>query len=252
MAATRHRTRGDAKLAHPERLPAISGVAETFTPPPEPVATDGCVHRLKHVTIGRKKQRRLEIVFYNGSVTEVDARACLLGTFTGMTPSGAAGALDAVTEGAIAELIGLNISGSHTGEIFILPMARREIRAEVGVFAGMRQFDEFKPVASPPPGGRGTLANIHSRHVPALEIAAENAARMLARTFNRKPTLPVRCVPQDAPFLPAHSRAFSRPIPNPRSSLFTAKPLRRPRRAVKHGPLHRKRVDTEVAKRGGL
>ena len=182
VADTRKRTRGDTAMSHPERLRAIFGGTEAFTPPVDTAARDGYVHRLEQVTIGRKKQRRLEIAFYNGSITDVTARAYVLGTFTGVTPSGASGALDALMNGAIADLIGHNMFGSRNGEVFILPLARREVRAEVGVFVGMGQFDEFKPVPSPPPGGRGTQAYMHNLHVPALEIAAENAARMLART----------------------------------------------------------------------
>lgn len=184
VATTRKRTRGEAAMSHPERLRAIFGGAEPFTPPATPAAAaaEGYVHRLEQVTIGRKKQRRLEVAFYNGSITDVTARAYVLGTFTGVTPTGASGALDVLMNGAIADLIGHNMFGSRTGEVFILPLARREVRAEIGVFVGMGQYDEFKPVPSPPPGGRGTQAYMHRLHVPVLEIAAENAARMLART----------------------------------------------------------------------
>ncbi len=185
VAATRQRTRGAAPMNHPQRLRAIFNAPEPFTPPQEPATIEtagGYLHRLEQVTIGRKKQRRLEVAFYNGSITDVNARAYVLGTFAGVTPSGAAGALDALMDGAIAELIGHNMFGSSTGEVFILPLARREVRAEIGVFIGMGQYDEFKPAPSPPPGGRGTQAYMHRQHVPALEIATENAARMLART----------------------------------------------------------------------
>lgn len=185
VAQTLTRTRGPASMNHPERLRAIFGGAESFTPTPEAGSTageGGYVHRLEQVTIGRKKQRRLEVAFYNGSITDVNARAYVLGTFIGVTPSGASGALDALMDGAITELIGHNMFGSRTGEVFVLPLARREVRAEVGVFVGMGPYDCFKPVASPPPGGRGTQAYLHGQQVPALEIAAENAARMLART----------------------------------------------------------------------
>jgi pimeloyl-ACP methyl ester carboxylesterase len=185
VAETRNRTRGGTRMSHTERLRAIFAAPEAFSPPQDAAATDtqgGYVHRLEQVTIGRKRQRRFEVAFYNGSITDVTARAYVLGTFSGVTPSGAASALDQLMGGAITELIGDNMFGSRTGEIFILPLARREVRAEVGVFVGMGQYDEFKPVPSPAPGGRGTQAYIHTQHIPALEIAAENAARMLTRT----------------------------------------------------------------------
>lgn len=185
VAETLHRTRGPARMDHRQRLQAIFGSPQSFTPPQEPATVKtggGYIHRLERVTIGRKRQRRLEIAFYNGSITDVTARAYVLGTFTGVTPSGAAAALDTLMGGAITALIGNNMFGSRQGEVFILPLARREVRAEVGVFVGLGLYDEFKPVPSPPPGGTGTRAFLHGRHVPALEIAAENAARMLART----------------------------------------------------------------------
>ncbi|MDA1316177.1 MAG: CHAT domain-containing protein [Acidobacteria bacterium] len=170
-------------MSNPQRLRAVFGVPESFTPPPEAAEPElGYLHRLDQVTIGRRKQRRLEVEFYNGSITDVTARAYVLGTFTGVTPTGAAGALDELMNGAIADLIGHNMFGSRSGEVFIMPLARREVRAEVAVFVGMGQYDEFKPAPSPAPGGRGTEAFMHRQHVPALEIAAENAVRMLTRT----------------------------------------------------------------------
>ncbi len=185
VAETRSQTRGNAEINQQQQLRMIFGEPETFAPPVVGTAVglrDNYVHRLNHVTIGRKKQRRLEIAFYQGSITDVTARAYVLGTFTGVTPTGAAGAVDVLMEGAIAELIGHNMFGSRLGEVFVLPLARRQVRAEIGVFVGLGVFDEFKAQPSPPPGGSGTQAYLHAWHVPALEIAAENAARMLART----------------------------------------------------------------------
>lgn len=185
VAETRARTRGGAAMSHPERLRAIFGAPEPFAPPADTGAVEsegGYIHRLEQVTIGRKKQRRFEVAFYHGSITDVRTHTYVLGTFTGVTPSGASAVLDTLMGGAIAELIGHNMFGSRVGEVFMLPLARREVRAEMGLFVGMGQFDEFKPVPAPAPGGRGTQAYIHGTHVPALEIAAENAARMLART----------------------------------------------------------------------
>ncbi|MBL9126343.1 MAG: alpha/beta fold hydrolase, partial [Verrucomicrobiales bacterium] len=180
VAETRSRLRSATALGHPERLRALFGAPESFQPPTS--ATAEYEHRLEQVTIGRKTQRRLEIAFYHGSITDVTARAYLLGTFSGVTPSGASAALDNLMGGAIGDLMGHNMFGSRTGEVFILPLARRELRAEVGLFVGLGAYDEFKLAPSPAPGGRRTQAYIHRQHVPALEIASENAARLLART----------------------------------------------------------------------
>lgn len=190
VAETRRRARGGSPIPYHERTRILFGAPESALEAPQRQAepeTSGsggtcCTHRLEQVTIGRKKQRRLEVQFYRGSITEVDARAYVLGTFSGVTPSGAAGALDQLMEGAINEIIGHNMFGSRTGEVFILPLARREVKAEIGVFVGLGEYDLFKAQPSPANGDANTQTYIHSRHVPALEIAAENAARMLART----------------------------------------------------------------------
>ncbi len=184
VALTRSRARAGAELSHPERLRAIFGAPESMASVvvEAPQSAGGYLHRLEQVTIGRKKQRRLEVAFYNGSITDVNARAYVLGTFSGVTPTGAAAALDVLMDGAIAELIGSNMFGSRTGEVFMLPLSRREVRAEVGLFVGMGQYNDFKAVPSPASTGRGTETFVHRQHVPALEIAAENGARLLART----------------------------------------------------------------------
>jgi hypothetical protein len=187
VATSLYRTRPPQDLSHAERLRILFGGPVSVVPAPEAVAgppAGSYLPRLEQVTIGRRKQRRLEVAFYNGSITDVSARAYVLGTFLGVTPSGAAGALDALMDGAIAELVGHNMFGSRTGEVFILPLAQREVRAEMGVFVGMGSYDKFKAVTSPAPqvGARGTRFYLHGQHVPALEIAAENAARMMART----------------------------------------------------------------------
>lgn len=126
---------------------------------------------------------------YNGSITDVDARAYVLGTFSGVAPTGAAGALDKLMDGALAEIIGGNMFGSRTGEVFILPLGRRAVRAETAVFVGLGAHDEFKTVPVPPThgdkdacGASLTSQYINDWHIPVLEIAAENAMRTLART----------------------------------------------------------------------
>jgi len=175
-------------MTHAQRLAVLFGEPSVVPArAADPVAAESPrrdLPRLEQVTVGRRKLRRLEVAFYRGSITDVSARAYVLGTFLGVTPSGAAGALDSLMDGAISELLGHNMFGSRTGEVFILPLAQREVRAEMGVFVGMGSYDKFKAAESPPPqaGSRGTRFHLHRQHVPALEIAAENAARMLART----------------------------------------------------------------------
>lgn len=188
VAGSLAQSRAPGLMTHAQRLGVLFGEPSVVPArAADPVAAESArryLPRLEQVTVGRRKLRRLEVAFYRGSITDVSARAYVLGTFLGVTPSGAAGALDSLMDGAISELLGHNMFGSRTGEVFILPLAQREVRAEMGVFVGMGSYDKFKTAESPPPqaGSRGTRFHLHGQHVPALEIAAENAARMLART----------------------------------------------------------------------
>ncbi len=187
VAAVRHRAIGGAgTLSQHERLRIIFGASEALVLPEKkaaPSSATGRTHDFENVVIGRKKQRRLEICLYNGSITDVNARAYVMGTFPGVTPTGAARSLDELMGGAIREITSQNMFRSGTGEIFILPLARRMVRAETAVFVGLGAFDAFKAQDVPQRDGTGTNAFIHGRHVAPLEIAAENVAHTLSRTY---------------------------------------------------------------------
>ena len=152
------------------------------TTPPEIEIPHGrkYTHRLESVTIGRKKQRRIEIAFYQGSITDIDTRAYVVGTFSRVAPSGAARAIDSLMDGAIMSLSRNNMFGARQGEVFILPTGRHPVRAEFIVFAGLGSFDEFIPFESPMESVPGSATYVHPHYFPAIEAAAENASRTLA------------------------------------------------------------------------
>ena len=114
------------------------------------------------IVIGRKRQRRIDIHLAHGSVTQVDSRAIVLGIFKGVAPSGAAGAIDEQLGGVITDFTERRMIAANMGEVFIMPANRYRMGADMVVFAGLGAFDDFNE--------------------EALRIAAENAARALART----------------------------------------------------------------------
>jgi pimeloyl-ACP methyl ester carboxylesterase len=130
-------------------------------------------------TLSGKKIRRIEIALYHGSLTHMDARAYVLSSFAGVTPQGAAHAVDDLMDGAIANLSKHNMFGARQGEVFILPTGRHLVRSEFIVFAGLGAFDQFAPQPSPREA-TDTLPYINEHYYPSVEAAAENAARTLA------------------------------------------------------------------------
>src|SRR5439155_9820808 len=75
------------ELASPEARESPDGPAHTDVP------------SFDFVVVGRRRQHRIDIQLALGSITEVDSRACVLGAFRDVAPSGAARALDTLLEG---------------------------------------------------------------------------------------------------------------------------------------------------------
>ena len=133
------------------------------TKEPPPAAAGGYAPMTgEPLVIGRKRQRRVDIHLAHGSVTQVDSRAIVLGLFKGVAPSGAAGAIDHHLEGVITDFTERRMIAANTGEVFIMPANRYRMGVDMVVFAGLGAFDDFNE--------------------EVLRIAAENAARALART----------------------------------------------------------------------
>ncbi len=93
--------------------------------------------------IGRPRQRRLDVQLAQGSITEVNTRAIVLGIFQGVAPSGAAAALDQRLDGAIAEFTRRRMFSGSVGEVFLMPVGRYSLRADLICFVGLGPFDRF-------------------------------------------------------------------------------------------------------------
>jgi pimeloyl-ACP methyl ester carboxylesterase len=143
-------------FASPVRATA-EPVVETASPTDAEVPS-GAPHS---VVIGRRRQRRLEITLANGSLTEADAQAYVLGIFQSVAPSGAAKAIDDQLDGAISDFTARRIFSGEVGELFTLPATRSRLAADVVVFAGLGAFDRF-------------TSEVH-------QLVAENIMRMMVR-----------------------------------------------------------------------
>jgi hypothetical protein len=110
----------------------------------------------------KKKPPRLDLRLAFGSITQVDARAVVLGLFTGVNPSGAARAVDEQLDGAITEFSERRILSAKVGAVFIMPANRYRMGADMVVFAGLGSYDDLSD--------------------EVLRLVAENVARTLVRT----------------------------------------------------------------------
>ena len=117
------------------------------------------------LTVTRARQHRLEIQLANCSITDINARAYVLGLFREVTPSGAAAVIDKKLGGIIAEFTQRRMFGGNVGEIFILPASRSLLLTDMILFAGLGTYDSL--VRS---GGNIT------------QSVAENILRTLIRT----------------------------------------------------------------------
>lgn len=97
----------------------------------------------KGVVVSRRAQRRLDVRIAHGSITAAYADALVLGTFEGVRPVGPATAIDLALDGALSEFVDRRMFASAVGEICIIPLGRRNLRAEHAVFVGLGPFDRF-------------------------------------------------------------------------------------------------------------
>ncbi len=119
--------------------------------------------RARRIVVSRMHKQRLEIDLCFGDLTEVDAEAYLLGLYKKVLPGGAATAIDRCLDGAISEFVERRMINGGVGQIFVLPAGRHALPARVVLFAGLGPFDQLGD--------------------EVIRIAAENAMRMLAKTF---------------------------------------------------------------------
>lgn len=161
--------RRPGELTASDRREVIDEVAAPSASPPEatseltelPVGT-GYAHRFAHVVVTRRREHALEIQLALGNITEVNARALVLGMFSGVEPAGAAQALDEVLDGAIKEVSARRMFSARVGQVFMLPTGRSRLLCDSVLFAGLGDFGAF------------------SHEV--LEFVAENIVRTFVRS----------------------------------------------------------------------
>jgi pimeloyl-ACP methyl ester carboxylesterase len=127
--------------------------------PPEGV---GPAWSSQEIVVGRRRQRRLDITLAFGSITEINTRAIVIGTFASVVPVGPASAIDAVLGGVIRDVTERRMFASAVGETFVLPLGRSRLPADLVVLVGLGNFDTFSGQAQ--------------------KTVTENLARLLART----------------------------------------------------------------------
>jgi len=150
----------DAVAAPPRAEQAKVGVALPSAQVSSELAdSDQQLHQL---IIGRRRQRRLELTLARGSITDVDASAYVLGVFRNVTPSGAAKAIDQCLDGAITEFTARRMLSGEMGSVFVVPVGRNQLPADIILFAGLGSFDRF--------------------NADVQQLVAENIIRVLARS----------------------------------------------------------------------
>lgn len=88
-------------------------------------------------------RRVLEVRLSRASIAHSNARAIALGIFRNVDPSGPAAALDVALGGAIRDFTLRRMFGGQLGQVFALPAARGTLPAELVLFAGLGDFDDF-------------------------------------------------------------------------------------------------------------
>jgi pimeloyl-ACP methyl ester carboxylesterase len=106
-------------------------------------ATDG--GPFKRIVVGRSRQHRLDVTLAQGSITDVNAPAYVLGVFKDVDPAGAALAIDRRLGGAISEFTTRRMISGVVGETFVMPVGRSSLQTDLVVLAGMGSFAAFTP-----------------------------------------------------------------------------------------------------------
>ena len=160
---TRSRARPAPELSNEELRWVLGSVAAPSRPeriaPTWSAEPDAPWNR---VVVGRARQHRIDLQLAHASITDVEARAYVLGLFREVAPTGAASAIDARLDGTITEFTRRRMFSGNVGEVFVMPAGRRNLRAEMVLFAGLGYFDRFND--------------------DVQQLAAENVMRTFART----------------------------------------------------------------------
>ena len=146
----------------------IRGILDEFAAAPdkEAIKTSSAIpvyaSSAEPINIGRQRQHHVSLKLANGDITNINARAAVLGVFQDVVPDGAARAFDDLLGGTVTEFVSRNMFSANVGEVFILPAGRRSFGPEFVVFAGLGRFDQFDS--------------------EVLKLVAENVARTLIRS----------------------------------------------------------------------
>lgn len=172
LKAAARRARGEGALGSSDYRRILDAVAASPKPEREVISipvsvpgttgTDsGASPQFRNLTIGRRRQRRIEIMLAHGSLTDVDSRAYVLGVFRNVAPSGAASAVDLRMDGAITEFTARRMLSGEMGAIFMVPVGQSQLAADMVLFVGLGSFDRFTSEMQ--------------------QMAAENVIRVLSR-----------------------------------------------------------------------
>jgi hypothetical protein len=160
--------RGDTTAVLPHVLPRRRGVptlweSDTREAPPAKIAWSDLSERQQReflhefvavagpsasaTSVARRgaQARPVDLAFIEGSVTQSDASALVLGAFANVEPAGAALAVDTMLHGAISDLARRRAIGAAAGEVFVLPVGRRGPNARLVVLAGLGDFGRYGP-----------------------------------------------------------------------------------------------------------
>jgi pimeloyl-ACP methyl ester carboxylesterase len=87
----------------------------------------------------------VELSFMEGSITQSNDAAIVLGAFANVEPAGAARAIDKMLHGAISDLARRRAISAAAGEVFVLPVGRSGLAPRLVVFAGLGHFGRYGP-----------------------------------------------------------------------------------------------------------
>ena len=110
------------------------------------------------IVVSRPTQHRLDLVLDGGSITDVRAGAYVLGVFQGVTPAGPAKAIDDLVDGVIGDFVARRMFSANVGEVFMLPTGTMPVMADVVLFVGLGQLDQF--VSKPDEVQRSVAATV--------------------------------------------------------------------------------------------
>jgi CHAT domain-containing protein/pimeloyl-ACP methyl ester carboxylesterase len=150
--------------------PRVEQAAERIAlPPTAAAAAQGAgglevklTQHFQNLTIGKRSQRRIELTLAHGSITDVDSRAYVLGVFRNVAPSGPATPIDRRLDGAVTEFTARRMLGGNVGSVFMIPVGRNQLAADMVLFLGLGPFDRF--------------------NADVQQLVSENVIRLLVRS----------------------------------------------------------------------